>query len=90
MITLLNKDLLYNNFSVNTFGCLEEAIENMAPSLVEYYLSDLCEYNEEIYFNKRDIQSSIFIGEYSLYIDYNDNIYLEFNKIEEDEVNGLW
>ncbi len=50
----------------------------MAPSMVEYYLKDLCEDNDDnIYLNKRDIEHTLEIGEYSLYIDYSDNIYLE-------------
>jgi hypothetical protein len=61
----------------------------MAPSLVEYYLSSLCEYAEDIYFNKREIENSISLGEYNLYKDYNSNIYLEINTIEQ-ETDSLW
>ncbi len=89
MITLINKDSLYNSFGVQEFSNLEGAIESMAPSLVEYYLSSLCEYTEEVYFNKREIENSIFLGEYSLYKDYNSNIYLEIDTTEE-ETQSLW
>lgn len=89
MITLINKESLYNSFGVDKFINLEGAIESMAPSLVEYYLSSLCEYTEEIYFNKREIENSISLGEYSLYKDYDSNIYLEINTIEE-ETDSLW
>ena len=79
MITLLDKTSLYNTFGVNSFNSIEEAMNKMAPSMVEYYLTDLSKYSEDIYLNKRDIENSLYIGDYSLYIDYNDNIYLEFN-----------
>ena len=77
MTTLLDKISLYNTFGVDNFNSIEEAINKMAPSMVEYYLSDLSEYSEDIYLNKKDIEISLCIGDYNLYIDYNDNIYLE-------------
>lgn len=89
MITQINKESLYNSFGVENFINLEGVIDSMAPSLVEYYLSSLCEYNDDIYFNKREIEKSIFIGDYSLYIDYNKNIYLEIDK-QDDETQSFW
>ena len=73
MITQVNKDSLFNIFGVKNFELLHSAIDNMAPSLVEYYLSSLTS-DDELYFNKRDIEESISIGDYSLYIDYSKNI----------------
>lgn len=90
MITQLNNESLYNSFGVENFTNLEGAIDNMAPSLVEYYLSDLCQYNDEVYFNKREIENSICIGSYNLYIDYNNNIYLEIDNINDEETQSLW
>ena len=92
MITLLDKTSLYNTFGVNSFNSIEEAINKMAPSMVEYYLTDLSEYSEDIYLNKRDIENSLYIGDYSLYIDYNDNIYLELDNIKDltNETSSLW
>lgn len=92
MITLLNKTSLYNTFGVNDFNSIEGAIDNMAPSMVEYHLSDLSQYCEDIYLNKRDIEKSVSIGDYSLYIDYNDNIYLELDNNEniDYETASLW
>ena len=67
-------------------------MNKMAPSMVEYYLKDLSEYSEDIYLNKRDIENSLYIGDYSLYIDYNDNIYLELDNIKDltNETSSLW
>ena len=89
MITQVNKDSLFNIFGVKNFELLHSAIDNMAPSLVEYYLSSLSS-DDELYFNKRDIEESIFIGDYSLYIDYSKNIYLELNSTTEEITQSFW
>ena len=89
MITQVNKDSLYNMFGVDNFNLLENALDNMAPSLVEYYLSSFVN-NDDSYFNKRDIEESISIGDYNLYIDYSKNIYLELNNTIEDSTQSFW
>ncbi len=89
MITQVNKDSLFNIFGVKNFELLHSAIDNMAPSLVEYYLSSLTS-DDELYFNKRDIEESISIGDYSLYIDYSKNIYLELNSTTEEITQSFW
>jgi len=97
MITLLNKDNLYNTFGVKDFNSLGEAINNMAPSMVEYYLSDLCDYSSindaanGFYLNRRNIENSINISEYNIYIDYNEDIFLEIEVSEDEyETGSLW
>jgi len=91
MILLLNKLSLYSVFGVQSFDSLDEAINNMAPSMVEYYLSDLSNGNDSTYLNKRNIQNSLNIGEYSIYLDYEDEIYLEIeDEKEEYETASLW
>lgn len=65
----------------------------MAPSMVEYYLSDLASSSDftESYINKTNIQQTIFLEDYSLYIDYNNDVYLEFTqKDDEYETQSLW
>ena len=89
MIIELDKEILYNSFGVKEFSALEMSIDNMAPSLVEYHLAELSQYNDESYFNKRDIQTTINIGNYNIYLDYNKNIFLEISKSEED-TPSLW
>lgn len=89
MITLLNKETLYNTFDVNDFSSLSSTIDNMAPSMVEYYLASLCE-NEESYLNRRNIQETFSIGEYHLYRDYSENIYLEFSDGDDDLTQSFW
>ena len=89
MITQINKDSLFNIFGVKNFELLHSAIDNMAPSLVEYYLSSFTN-DDELYFNKRDIEESISIGDYNLYIDYTKNIYLELNSTTEEITQSFW
>lgn len=91
MITLLNKTSLYSTFGVDTFELLEKAINSMAPSMVEYYLSDLSACDNEFYLNKRNVEKSISIGDFSLYYDYDENICLEveLNELDE-ETASLW
>lgn len=79
MTILLNKNSLYNTFGIEDFNSLEDAANNMAPSMVEYYLSDLSQYSDDTYLNKSQIEHSVYLGDYSLYKDYSDNIYLELD-----------
>lgn len=91
MIALINKDSLYNIFGVKTFQSLEGAIDSMAPSLVEYHLSNLVSYADDTYLNKRDVEEKVSIGDYNLYIDYSENIYLEVLESNfEDMTQTLW
>ncbi len=92
MVLLLNKNSLYSTFGVSCFDSLDQAINSMAPSMVEYYLSDLSNGNEDSYLNKRNIQNSLNIGDYSLYIDYDDEVYLEIHNsvYTELETGSLW
>ena len=92
MVLLLNKNSLYSTFGVSDFNSLDQNIQSMAPSMVEYYLSDLSNGNEDTYLNKRNIQESISIGEYSIYLDYDEEVYLEIADLIEDEfeTGSLW
>ncbi|AXH12323.1 hypothetical protein [Halarcobacter bivalviorum] len=91
MILLLNKDSLFSTFGVNTFQDLDLAISSMAPSMVDYYLSDLSNGVDDTYLNKRSIQDSISIGEFSIYLDYDDEVYLEIeDNLQDFETGSLW
>ena len=85
MITLINKDSLYNTFRVDSFSSLNITIDNMAPSLVEYHLFDLSEQGDEIYFNKRDIENTFSVGIFNLYLDYSENIYIEYDEQDSND-----
>lgn len=92
MIVSINKSSLFNTFSIKDFHSLEGAIDNMAPSLVEYYLSSFCDTHEDnIYLNKRDIEEKVSIGDYNLYLDYSENIYLELvSSVEDTQSLSFW
>lgn len=92
MTILLNKNSLYNTFGVENFNSLENVVNGMAPSMVEYYLSDLSQYSEDTYLNKSQIEQSVYIGDYSLYIDYSDNVYLELDNelVNNNETGSFW
>jgi len=92
LIIQLNKDLVYSTFNVSQFDDILLNINQMAPSMVEYFLSDLAsDSSEQIYINRSDIQSSISLDEHSLYLDYSENIYLEFIEKEDSyETESLW
>jgi hypothetical protein len=65
----------------------------MAPSMIEYYLNDLASSSDDnSYINKSNIQQTIFLDAYSLYIDYGDDIYLEMADTSNDEfeTGSLW
>ncbi len=90
MITQINSDSLFNLFRVVDFDLLESAIDNMAPSLVEYYLSGFMN-EDDCYFNKRDIENIISIGNYNIYLDYSKNIYLELiEDTIDDSTQSFW
>lgn len=92
MIIELEKDLVFSTFNVSSFESIELKMQSIAPSMIEYYLSDLASNSQEsAYINKSNIQHTINLDEYSLYMDYSENIYLEF--IEKDdsyETQSLW
>ncbi|QKF82041.1 hypothetical protein [Halarcobacter ebronensis] len=92
MVLLLNKTSLYSTFGVDNFESLDLVITSMAPSMVEYYLSDLSNGTDDAYLNKKNIQNSINIGEYSIYLDYDEEIYLEIedSSINDNETGSLW
>jgi hypothetical protein len=92
MIISVDKDSLFNIFGVSSFNSLEDKIDSMSPSLVEYHLSNFYNYNNDnVYFNKRDVEESVSIGEYNLYFDYNENIYLEVTESNfDDNTQTLW
>jgi len=88
----LENSSLFQIFKVSCFDELEQGINNIAPSMVEYYLEDLSSSsNESIYINKSNIQKSILLDQYSLYLDYSDTIYLEREEKDDTyDTESLW
>lgn len=92
MIIQLDANSLFSTFEVSSFQKLEEGIQSIAPSMVEYHLQDLSSSDtESVYINKSNIQQTIYLDQYSLYLDYEDSIFLEFiEKEDEYETESLW
>lgn len=90
MTAQVSKNLLLNTFGVDDFNCLEEAIGDMPPSMVEYHLANLSNFDEDFYLNKRDIEKTVNFGEYSIYLDYSNNIYLEVEILDVQAADSLW
>ena len=93
MIVQLSNNSLYSTFGVSSFSEFELNIQNMAPSMVEYYLSNLSEeiQGDSTYLNKSNIQQTINIDEYDIHLDYNNDIYLEFVEKNSDyETLSFW
>lgn len=85
MIIQLDTNSLFQTFKVSSFDELEQEIQNLAPSMVEYYLNDLSlSINEPAYINKTNIQKTIYLDQYSLYLDYSDTLFLELLEKEND------
>jgi len=85
LIIQLDTNSLFQTFKVSSFDELEQEIQNLAPSMVEYYLNDLSlSINEPAYINKTNIQKTIYLDQYSLYLDYSDTLFLELLEKEND------
>ncbi len=93
MIIQLDKTSLYSIFGVNDFIELDLHTQTIAPSMVEYHLQNLISSSDtnEQYINKSNIQHTIYLNEHSLYMDYSDNLFVEFIiKNDEYETQSLW
>ncbi len=93
MTVLIDKTSLYSIFGVSCFNDLEKSIDSLSPSMTEYYLSDIASLNNDsFHLNKSNIQKSLILDNYYLYLDYNENVFLEITKDEDDEfeTGSLW
>lgn len=93
MTVQLDKNILFSTFGVSSFEQLDSSAQTMAPSMIEYYLSDISSNleNQSTYINKSNIQQTIYLDEYSIYLDYNDEIYMEFEQSSQElETQSLW
>ena len=73
MFIAVDKNSILNLFKVDTFSELESVLELMSPSLVEYHLMSFLNGENTSYFDKKDVETSLYFGEYSLYKKEDDN-----------------
>ena len=92
MIYLDNNKELFTLLNITSFDNIQGAINNIAPSLLEYHLEQLIENIENnIILNKHNVQDTINLDKYTLYIDYSDNLYIEVQIIEDEYATAsLW
>ncbi len=92
MIYLDSNKELYTLLGISSFQSIQGAINNIAPSLLEYHLEQLLEniQSGEI-LNRNNIQDTVNLDKYTLYIDYSDNLYIEVQIIEDEYItDSLW
>ncbi len=93
MTILIDKYNLYSTFSVTDFDELESSIDQLSPSMTEYYLNDLASVNNDVqHLNKSNVQKSLLLDNYYLYLDYSENIFLEINNTPDEtlETGTFW
>ena len=92
MIYLDNNKELFTLLNITSFDNIQGAINNIAPSLLEYHLEQLIDNIENnIILNKHNVQDTINLDKYTLYMDYSDNLYIEVQIIEDEYATAsLW
>lgn len=85
MIYLVESNDLKNTFGVEEFTALEGAIDTIAPSLLEYHLESLISYSDEATtFNRFNVEHTIDISKFRIYLDYEKRYYLEKDSTENE------
>lgn len=90
MVVRIDRLFLFSTFGVSDFESLAQSLTSMAPSLVEYYLSSVFTDTQEIYINKRNIASSFYFGAFTLLVDYNEDVFLEYEQQDDYEEQSLF
>ena len=92
MVYLDSYKELYTLFNISSFDKIHDAISSIAPSLLEYHLEQLLNNIESnVILNRHNIQNTINLDTYTLYLDYSDNIYIEQDVIEDEYATAsLW
>jgi len=68
---------------------IENKIDNMAPSMMEYQMAQACECTENVVFNKTNAQSIVMAHGVQIYINYEDEIFVELTKNDEQTQREL-
>jgi len=84
---------LLNEFRLSSIDMFETHLNSMAPSLCEYHFENIVLYSDiHQYLNKNQIAKEFYFGDFRMYIDYENNIYIEKddNYNSDDDVLELW
>jgi len=93
LIYLVDQEQLLMIFDVSSFDLLEDAIFNTPPSMSEYYLNDaIMNLDNTSYLNKNNIQQTIQLDSYNIFIDYDCNTYIEklHSDVVDEYTESLW
>jgi hypothetical protein len=95
LIYLVNSYDLLSEFRLTSLEMLESHLNSIAPSICEYHFENISLYSQtQTYLNKNQIEKELFFGDYKLYIDYEENIYLEkddsYDDSTQDDTLQLW
>lgn len=95
MIYLVDKHDLFNEFRISLLDEIESKVNTIAPSVCEYHFENIILYSQtHIYLNRNQIEKDFNFGGFKLYIDYEENIFIEkddlFYDDESSENCTLW
>lgn len=93
MLYLVSSYDLLNEFRLSSIDLLETNLNSMAPSLCEYHFENIVLYSDiHPYLNKNQIAKEFYFGDFRMYIDYENNIYIEKDESynSDDDVLDLW
>ncbi|MGB0989286.1 MAG: hypothetical protein ACPGUI_00500 [Halarcobacter sp.] len=77
------------NLGAKSFETLEQVIEKMPPSMVEYFIDDAINDEQPVYFNHKQTESAIVVGNYTIIKGYDEHIYVEHSIPESVEEQRL-
>ena len=83
MIVCVNKESIYSLFGVDDFVSLETALDNIAPSLLDYHFKDFCDKannDAETIFVTRKSGGNIVLLSEANYNNLMENLYIRSNK----------
>jgi hypothetical protein len=89
----LDSNNLLSTFNISSLEEIDSAIESIAPSICEYHFDNLITYYGDTngFLNRSQIQKTIHLGDYSLYLDYSENIFIEKREnLDEYATESLW
>ena len=89
MILLLDKASLYSTFEASSFDELEDLLEQYSPSIIKYHLDNLISTSCDSYSDKTNIEKTLYLHDFLLYLDYNQDIYIEISQQDNNHQTSL-
>lgn len=88
MCKKIEQNRLFDLFNIKKYSDLVIALDNGAPSLIEYQVRDLINnFGEDSLLAHSKIQETIKSGDIEIHIDYNNEFYVnDFQKIDDSAI----